>query len=379
MTTDVLFQRAVRYRRPVSMAIAGPTGSGKTYGALRLAYGLTGDWDKIFMVNLDPPLNGVGYAGDPFGEYRYYQFEPPFDASRLIRVLKAAEREGAGAIIIDTLTHVWAGQGGLREVHDLMPGNSFANWAKVNPIWDALIEYLTVGHKVHVISCIRSNMTYELEQVDESGRTKLAVKIVGLTPTIRPNTEYEFPLFVTLRRDDHRADILTQRGNMIPQDLIALDGTIELTEELGQALAAWVDQGVEGEAPKPAPVPAPEKPQAQRNAPAQGGGNGQGGHTGKGNVDGANSFWSAVYMLAASLRITRDEARADANKILEQNAGDYNAAFEAIKVAWDVQDGDPENQDTDEALDDAPGDDLGEALDDALDDALDQELDALDI
>lgn len=339
MTNDKLFQSAIRFRRPISMAIAGPTGSGKTYGALRVAYGLTGDWDKVFMVNLDPPLNGVGYSGDPFGVYQYYQFEPPYDASRLVQALRAAEREGAEAIIIDTLTPVWAGRGGLREVHDRMDGNSFANWAKVNPVWDALIEYLTVGHRVHVISTIRSNMSYELFEDFDGTKRKLSVRILGLTPTIRPNTEYEFPLFLTVRREDHRADILTQRGNIIPPEFYDLDGSIELTEDLGRALSAWVDQGIEGEPPAPPPLPAPDPLPGRQPAPAESARNG--------GARGANDFWNAVYKMGAQLRLTRDEARNDAIKILSEHDGDFAAALEAIKTAWNVSQDELEVQETD--------------------------------
>ena len=38
-------------RAKIKMALEGPFGSGKTYSALLLAYGITQDWSKIAVID----------------------------------------------------------------------------------------------------------------------------------------------------------------------------------------------------------------------------------------------------------------------------------------------------------------------------------------
>jgi type II secretory pathway predicted ATPase ExeA len=46
-------QTAQRKRARIKMALMGPSGSGKTYSALLVAYGLTGDWSRIAVIDTE--------------------------------------------------------------------------------------------------------------------------------------------------------------------------------------------------------------------------------------------------------------------------------------------------------------------------------------
>lgn len=43
------FEKVTRRQAKLRMALTGVSGSGKTLGALYIAYGITGDWDKMVL------------------------------------------------------------------------------------------------------------------------------------------------------------------------------------------------------------------------------------------------------------------------------------------------------------------------------------------
>ena len=47
------FSKVVREKAKLRMALTGVTGGGKTLGALYIAYGITGDWSKIAIVDTE--------------------------------------------------------------------------------------------------------------------------------------------------------------------------------------------------------------------------------------------------------------------------------------------------------------------------------------
>lgn len=44
---------AARKRVKIRMNIASPSGFGKTYSSLLIAYGMTGDWEKIAVIDTE--------------------------------------------------------------------------------------------------------------------------------------------------------------------------------------------------------------------------------------------------------------------------------------------------------------------------------------
>lgn len=339
-----LFTQAVRVQAPLLMGIAGPTGSGKTLGALRLAAGITGgDWSSVFFINCDPLLNGLGYVDDKvwkIGRYMFHHQEPPHHPARLIETLRAAIDEGAKVAIIDTLSHIWAGRGGVREIHDNMTGNPFANWAKVDPIWNTWIDFLTFDCPIHVLAPIRSTLKYVQEDDAGADRKKSTVKLLGMQPILRPDSEYEFPLLVQLRRDDHRAEIITSRGQMIPPALIGIDNTVELTEDLGENLRNWAETGEAFEANfvrRSAP-----RLQPQTGGTSQTGGTGgqqNGGPAPAQPLQGAINqtvFWGTVFGWSARKRLTQNEARQFATDLLNENNSDTGVVLKLIAEQWEI-------------------------------------------
>jgi superfamily II DNA or RNA helicase len=44
---------ATRQKVKLRMSLASPTGFGKTYSALKIAHGITGDWAKIAVIDTE--------------------------------------------------------------------------------------------------------------------------------------------------------------------------------------------------------------------------------------------------------------------------------------------------------------------------------------
>ena len=103
-------QNAERKRVKLRLNIASPSGFGKTYGALLIAYGITGNWPKIAVIDTE---NDSASLYSHLGEYKTLSLKPPYTPDRYIEAIKICEDAGIEVIIIDSITHVWKGQGGL--------------------------------------------------------------------------------------------------------------------------------------------------------------------------------------------------------------------------------------------------------------------------
>ena len=238
-------QQAVKKATKIRMSIAGPSGSGKTIGALRVAFGLCGDWSKIVVIdtNIDDALLYAGDKVEGIGQFGHIPFPNPHGPRRFIEAIDAALAYGAEVVVIDSASDEWAGIGGMLELHDQVKGfNTAANWAKVNPAHQDFIKAMVEQKKAHIIATFRQKSKVAIDEVEENGRKTSTVRRLGMENIARPGTEYDFLLAVELDRDTHKADIITKRGSMLPDMR-----PVELTVKLGANLKAWAETGSEDE------------------------------------------------------------------------------------------------------------------------------------
>lgn len=227
-----MFKKAARTKARLRMALIGPSGSGKTYSALALATGLGG---RIALIDTERG-SGELYA-DQF-DYDTLQLEPPFTPKKYIDAIRAAEDAGYSTVIIDSLSHAWAGEGGILDIHDnktrgSSSSNGFAAWRDVTPQHERIVNAL-LGAKLHVIGTIRTKTAYE---VVEDERGKKAPKRIGLAPIQRQGLEYEFTCVLDLAVDSHIASASKDRTSLF-------DGhNFIITQETGKLLAEWLDSG----------------------------------------------------------------------------------------------------------------------------------------
>ena len=226
------FRKAERRKAKLRLGITGVAGSGKTYGALLVAFGLGG---KIAMIDTE---NGSGDLYSALGDYDVCSLSAPFTVQKYIEAIKTAENAGYDIIIIDSLSHAWAGEGGLLDMQgkiaDSGRKNSFAAWREVTPLHNKLIDTM-LASKCHIIATMRSKTDY-VQVENEKGR--MEIRKVGLAPVQRDGMEYEFGVVFDLGIN-HIVNVSKDRTSLF-------DGEVfKLSQETGQALKKWLDTGID--------------------------------------------------------------------------------------------------------------------------------------
>jgi len=221
------FHKAERKRGKLRLAIAGPAGSGKTYSSLLIAFGIGG---RIVLIDTE---RGSGELYDHLGAYDACTLEAPFEPKKYVAAIKAAEEAGYDTIIIDSLTHAWAGTGGLLDRHGMIAdksGNSWSAWRMVTPQHNELVDAL-LQSTCHIIATMRSKMEYT--QVEEGG--KKSVKKLGMSPIQRDGMEYEFTIFMDIDQN-HIASSTKDRTTLF-------DGQyFKPSKQTGKLLTEWLEQ-----------------------------------------------------------------------------------------------------------------------------------------
>ena len=242
-----MFKPAVKEKLKARLAIEGPSGSGKTYSALLMATGLVGPEGKIAMIDTEQE-SGKLYA-DKF-TFDHATLESPYTPERYINLIQMAEKGGYDCLIIDSISHEWMGTGGVLEIHDTMPGNSYTNWAKVNPRHNKFLETI-LKSPCHIIATMRSKQAYALETNDKG---KQEPKKMGMAPQQRDGMEYEFT--AVLKMDvTHMADGDKDRTGLFPSG-----EWFKPSVEHGEKLAMWLNSGIDKPVVPPTPQPQPQEP-----------------------------------------------------------------------------------------------------------------------
>lgn len=98
------------------LGIFGESGGGKTRSALLLARGIVGSQGRITLIDTE---NGRGhiFADVIPGGYNVVDFTPPFSPERYVEAIEYAEK-GSDIIIIDSMTHEWAGEDGILDMQE---------------------------------------------------------------------------------------------------------------------------------------------------------------------------------------------------------------------------------------------------------------------
>ena len=232
------FRRAERRKAKLRLGITGPAGSGKTYGALLVAMGLGG---KIAMIDTE---NGSGDLYSSMGNYDVCTLDAPYIVQKYLTAISGAEKAGYDILIIDSLSHAWAGEGGLLDqqgkIADSGKGNSYTAWRQVTPWHNRLVEAMLTS-RCHIIATMRSKTDYIQEQNDKG---KTVIRKVGMAPVQREGMDYEFGVVFDLGVN-HTAIVSKDRTSLF-------DGqTFMLSQETGTTLKAWLESGIDTPEPEP--------------------------------------------------------------------------------------------------------------------------------
>lgn len=223
-----VFKKAKRKGIPLKIGVSGPSGSGKTYSALLLAKGLVGSLEKVALVDTENKSSELYSDIVQDEEFSMVDFQPPFHPDRYVKLIKMAVDEGFECLIIDSTTHEWDGPGGVLEIHSNMPGNSFTNWKKVNPIHDTFVTAI-LQSPIHIICTMRRKQDYAM--VQEGGKTR--IEKMGMKEIQRDGFEYELTVNFNIEMN-HMAVVSKDRTNLFSDTV-----PFYVNEETGQAIREW--------------------------------------------------------------------------------------------------------------------------------------------
>lgn len=227
------FKKATKTQSRLRMALYGVSGSGKTYSALAIATGLGG---KIAVIDTER-----GSASKYASRFNFdvLDMQPPYSPAAYVTAIKAAEAEGYDILIIDSLTHAWAGTGGALEMVDnaakrSQSSNSYVAWRDVTPEHNKLIDAI-IQSRCHVIATMRSKVEYVME-ANEKG--KMVPRKKAMAPVQRDGMEYEFDVVAEMTAD---TDMVVQKSRCE-----ALTGQVvsKPNGQVSATLRAWLNEGV---------------------------------------------------------------------------------------------------------------------------------------
>ena len=221
------FQKAQRKNAKLRLAITGPAGSGKTYSSILIAQGLGG---RIAMIDTE---NGSGDLYADIADYDTCTMQAPFDPRKYEQLIHDAEKAGYNTIIIDSLSHAWAGRGGILDLHAQVTqasktGNSYTAWARVTPLHQGLVDAM-LSSPCHIIATMRSKTDYIINE------NRQPVK-VGLAPIQRDGMDYEFGTVFDLTAT-HLATVSKDRTGLFDET------PFRISAETGKNLANWLNSG----------------------------------------------------------------------------------------------------------------------------------------
>jgi hypothetical protein len=231
MSTQLQLKKATRKQVKLKMSISAPTGFGKTYSSLLLAYGMTGDWTKIAVIDTE---NESASLYSDLGDYNTVALAPPFTPDKYIDAIRICEQAGMEVIVIDSCYHMWKGSGGLLEYQNSL-GGKYQDWAKTTPLYQKWLSAI-LQSKCHVICTNRKKQSYNM--VQDGNRTK--VEKAGMEDEIREGFEYEVTVSLNIVNDKHMCTASKDRTGIF-------DGRQEfvITADTGKALLDWCNTGVD--------------------------------------------------------------------------------------------------------------------------------------
>jgi hypothetical protein len=227
-----MFRKAERKQAKLRLALAGPSGSGKTYSALLIAKGIGG---PVAMIDTE---RRSGELYSHLYDYHVSPIDGPFEPRQYIERIRVAERSGYNVLSIDSLSHAWAGVGGILDIKDRIAKssksmNDFTAWREATPKHNELVDTI-LKSSCHIIVTLRTKTAYEI--IQEDGK-KAKVTKLGLAFVQREGLEYEFTVVLDLSVDGHIATSTKDRTGLFDSQYIVPG------EETGRRLLDWLNSG----------------------------------------------------------------------------------------------------------------------------------------
>ncbi len=236
-------RKAQRAGARLVIGISGISGSGKTYTALQLAWGLAnGDAGKVGLLDTENKRGSL-YADilkDRNGKSHQFligDLDAPFTPQRYIDAILEFQAAGVEVLVIDSASHEWNGLGGVLAMVGKYE-KSVTAWKNVKPEHQRFMNTM-LQSDMHIIVCIRA--TNKVDWKDAKNPKQL-----GIMPVQQEEFMFEMTASMMMWNGGKSRQVLK-----CPEDLVPIFGEqgsdVEgyLTARNGLALRKWVDGGVE--------------------------------------------------------------------------------------------------------------------------------------
>lgn len=248
MSREFTIKTATRESVPLLCGLIAPSGGGKTFSALRLATGIqrvTGG--DIHVIDTES-RRALHYA-DKF-KFKHLEFKQPFGSLDYLAAIKHCADNGAGVIVVDSMSHEHEGPGGYlmthaAEIERMSRGDAskaekltFAAWIKPASERRQLINGI-LQTPANMIFCFRAKEKLKLER----GKDPLAL---GWMPIAGEEFIYEQTVCALLYPGAKGVPTWAptmpgERAMMkLPEQFLGMiDDGKQMSEEHGQKLAEW--------------------------------------------------------------------------------------------------------------------------------------------
>lgn len=259
------FKRASRVQTPIIVGLAGPSKSGKTFSALRIAKGMA-NGGKIAMINTEGP-RGHQYAGQ--FEYDACDLTEPFSMKKYEEAIKAAAEFNPTVLIIDSMSHAHEGIGGMLDQHeselDRMAGQDYrkrdkmtwAAWVKPKADEANMINSM-LQVKFHIVLCFRAKEKIKIIKGQEP-------QDLGWRPIASDRIHFETAFTLILPPNSKGTPDLSMTGSELRSPFDTMIKATQINEVLGKQLSEWSAGGTSPQ--EPAKQSADQSPAQKEKAP----------------------------------------------------------------------------------------------------------------
>jgi hypothetical protein len=241
------FKPAIREEVAMLIGLAGGTGSGKTFSALRMASGIAGG--KPFAV-IDTEARRALHYADQF-KFDHGDLLAPFSPQAYAQAILAADAAKYPVIVVDSMTHEWSGEGGVLEMQeaelDRMAGDDYAKrervkmaaWIRPKMDHKKMVQRL-LQVRAHLIICFRAEEKVEMVK-DDKGKMVIQPKtsltgINGWIPVCEKSLPFELTASFLLTAD---APGMPKPIKLEDQHKVMFPLDKPINEESGKKVSAW--------------------------------------------------------------------------------------------------------------------------------------------
>lgn len=231
------FVKATKKQAKLRLALEAPAGYGKSYTGLAVATYLAKQQGKRIAA-LDTEAKSLSKYADLF-DFDVIEAEPPFHPHKVIEAIGDAVNGDYGVFLVDSLSHFWAGDGGLLDIVDTVArtkyrGDSHRAWKEGGEIQQELTDSI-LRSPIHIIAAMRTKKDY-VRSTDENGKTK--IRAAGTKTIQRDEFDYEFDIVGRFEVPTVLTIIKSRCATLPPDTVVDKPGA-----DFAATLSAWLDAG----------------------------------------------------------------------------------------------------------------------------------------